>query len=154
MLSTMLFQIEAWADCQPEIAALCVRHWEEIAHNRDLIKLDPDWDKYQKLAQMQMLSVATARVDGILVGYQIYIVAPHMHYRQSLTALSDVLYLAPEYRQGRAGIRLMQCAEEELKRLNVQRIVQNVKVTNDWSKILERMGYKPFEYIYTKLLGV
>jgi hypothetical protein len=48
----------------------------------------------------------------------------------------------------------MQCAEEELKRLNVQRIVQNVKVTNDWSKILERMGYKPFEYIYTKLLGV
>jgi len=154
MLSTITFQIECWADCQPEIASLCVRHWEEIAHNKDLIKLDPDWERYRILADNHVLSVATARVDGILIGYQIYMVMAHLHYKQSLTAMSDVLYLAPEYRQGTAGIRLMKCAEEELNRLGVQRIIQNVKLTADWGVILERMGYKPFERIYTKLLGV
>jgi GNAT superfamily N-acetyltransferase len=66
--------------------------------------------------------------------------------------MSDVLYLAPEYRKGTTGIRLMKTAEEELVKLGVQRIVQNVKLTNDWGSILERMGYKPFERIYTKVL--
>ena len=148
----LTFDIEPWAKCQKEIASLCVRHWEEIAHNKDFIKLDPDWDKYANLANAGMMSVTTARDGSILVGYQIYFVMPHLHYKQSLTAMSDVLFLAPEHRIGAAGIRLMKAAEEELVKLGVQRIVQNVKLSNDWGSILERMGYKPFERIYTKIL--
>jgi GNAT superfamily N-acetyltransferase len=144
--------IEPWSKCQPDIAQLCVRHWEEIAHNKDFIKLDPDWDKYALLDKAGMLSVTIARVDGVIAGYQIYMVMPHLHYKNSLTAMSDVLYLAPEQRHGTFGIRLMKAAEEELNRLGVQRIIQNVKLTNDWGKILERMGYKPFERIYAKIL--
>ena len=151
-MDTLVFKIEEWRKCQKDIEKLCVRHWQEIAHNKDFIKLDPDWEKYQKLADAGMMSVTTARDGVILAGYQIYFVMPHMHYKQSLTAMSDVLFLAPEYRRGTAGIRLMKTAEEELVKLGVQRIVQNVKLTNDWGPILERMGYKPFERIYTKIL--
>lgn len=100
-----------------------------------------------------MLSVATARLDGELVGYQVYIITPHLHYKSSITAMSDILYLAPEHRLGRLGLKLMQHAESELKARNVQRVIQNVKLSNDWGRILERMGYKPFERIYAKLLG-
>lgn len=152
MVSSLTFGIEPWDRCQADIAKLCVRHWEEIAHNRDFIKLDPDWQKYANLAKAGMMSVTCARDGSILAGYQIYVVMPHMHYKSSLTALSDVLYLAPEYRQGSAGIRLMKAAEEELVKIGVQRVVQNVKISNDWSPILTRMGYKEFERIYTKIL--
>ena len=98
------------------------------------------------------MSVTTARDGSILVGYQIYFVMPHMHYKNSLTAMSDVLFLAPEHRKGLAGILLMKSAEKELVKLGVQRIIQNVKLANDWGSILERIGYKPFERIYTKIL--
>lgn len=150
---SIAYQIEPWSQMQPEFAVLCVRHWNEIAHNKSLIPLDPDWDRYAAFAQMGLLTIATARHEGALVGYQIYIVMPHLHYKQSLTAMSDVVYLAPEHRKGRAGIRLMDCAEDELKRIGVQRVMQNVKFTNDWGSILERKGYKPFEKIYAKILA-
>lgn len=152
MSDAITYAQEPWARCQAEIATLCVRHWEEIAHNKEFIKLDPDWPKYAALDAAGMLSVTTARDGAELVGYQIYFVMPHMHYKQSLTASSDVLYLAPERRNGTAGIRLMRCAEEALEKLGVQRVVQNVKLANDWGQILERMGYTPFERIYTKIL--
>lgn len=87
-----------------------------------------------------------------MVGYQVYIVTPHLHYKSSLTALSDVLYLAPEHRQGTTGIRLMKAAEEALVKRGVQKVVQNVKLKNDWGLILERMGYSPIERIYAKML--
>lgn len=146
------FQTEPWSDFEEEGAALCVRHWEEIALNKDAIKLDPDWQRYRRIDAEGLLSVTTAREEGKLVGYQVYIVTPHLHYKSSLTALSDVLYLAPEHRQGTTGIRLMKAAEEALVKRGVQKVVQNVKLKNDWGLILERMGYSPIERIYAKML--
>lgn len=149
----MQIATETWSEAQPDIEVLCVRHWEEIAHNKSLIPLDPDWEKYKQLEAAGMLSVTTARDDvGALVGYQVYLITPHLHYRSSMTAMSDILYLAPEHRQGRLGINLMKHAEQELRNRNVQRVMQNVKLSNDWGRILERLGYKAFERIYAKIL--
>ena len=145
-------QSESWENAQPEIAKLCIRHWEEIALNKDLIPLNPDWKHYEELSNAGMLEVTTARTEKSLIGYQIYIVGPHLHYKSSITAISDVLYLAPEYRRGTTGIRLMKTAEKRLRERGVQRVVQNVKLHNDWGKILERMGYDPFECLYAKVL--
>ena len=147
------YQQETWDKFQPDFERLCVRHWEEIAHNKDLIPLSPDWNVYQGLANAGMLHATAAREEGELVGYQIYIVTPHPHYKTSLTANSDVLYLAPERRQGMTGIKLMKAAEANLKAIGVQRVLQNVKFSNDWGAILDRMGYSPFERIYSKILG-
>lgn len=149
----LTFSIEKWEECQPEITQLCVRHWEEIALNKDCIPLAPDWDRYQLLANAGMIESAVARDEGgRLVGYQVYIVMPHMHYKTSLTAMSDILFLAPEYRKGMTGIRLMKRAEDRLIERGVQRVIQNVKLHSDWGLILERMKYKPFERLYAKLL--
>ncbi len=152
MATGLNYQIELFGAAQPDLARLCVRHWEEIALNKGAIALDPDWDRYAQLEALGALVLATARAAGELVGYQIFLVTPHLHYRRSLTALSDVVYLAPEHRLGTAGIRLMRCAEAELKRRGVQRVVQNVKLHTDWGRVLERMGYAPIERIYSKLL--
>ena len=152
MAAELTYAIEPFSAAQPEVARLCVRHWEEIALNKGAIALDPDWERYAVLDSMQAIVLATARAEGDLVGYQIFLVSPHLHYRSSLTALSDVVYLAPEHRFGMAGIRLMRCAEAELRRRGVQRVVQNVKLHTDWGRVLERMGYAPIERLYSKLL--
>lgn len=145
--------VERWHKAQPEVAELCVRHWAEIAKNRDIIELAPDWDKYSKMSDAGLLHLTTARQYGLLVGYMLYIVMPHLHYSKSLTAFADVLYLMPECRQGTTGIRLLKVAEESLRGMCVQRVMQNVKPSNDWSLILTRMGYTEFETIYQKILG-
>jgi len=147
-------ETERWEDAQPGIAALCPRHWEEIALNKATIPLEPDWGRYQQLADLQMLETTTARNEaGDIVGYLIYIVAPHLHYKSSTTAMSDVLFLAPEYRRGTLGLKLLSRAEDRLCERGVQRVIQNVKLHNDWGAILERMGYAPIERIYSKMLG-
>ncbi len=148
----IVFAQEPFALIVAGLKTLTVRHWEEIAHNKELIKLDPDWEKYQNLGDMGIAHFTSARKNNELVGYQIYFVMPHMHYKSSLTAISDVLFLAPEVRKGRTGIKLIQFAEKNLKAIGVQRVLQNVKLSNDWGTILEVLGYKPFERIYAKLL--
>lgn len=146
-------KVEPWSAITAEDRKLCQRHWEEIAHNKEKIKLDPDWERYDEMGKRGVLHLTTARRDGVLVGYVIYFLVYHVHYRKSLTAIADVLYLVPEERFGRTGIRLLEQSEASLKGMGVQRVVQNVKVDHDWSPILTRLGYKPFERLFSKLLG-
>lgn len=54
-----------------------------------------------------------SRGSGILAGYAAYFLTPNLHYRSRLVAEADVFYLAPEYRRGLAGLRLLQAAERE-----------------------------------------
>lgn len=150
-MSFVEIKVEPWSVLTPEDKKLCERHWEEIAHNKDKIKLDPDWERYEGMAKAGVLHLTTARREGVLVGYVVYFLVYHVHYRKSLTAIADVLYLVPEERLGRTGIRLLQQSEESLKGMGVQRIIQNVKIDKDWSPILTHLGYKPFERLYTKV---
>jgi hypothetical protein len=145
-------KVEPWSILTALDRGLCVRHWQEIAHHQDKIPLSPDWERYRKMAEAGVIHLTTARDAGILVGYLVYFVVPHLHYSKSITALSDVLYLAPEYRLGTTGIRLLKVAEVSLRALGVQRVIQNVKVDHDWSPILLRQGYTLFERVYSKLL--
>lgn len=151
---TVAVAVEPWSVLTDEDKSLCERHWYEIAHNRETIPLKPDWGKYKRMADAGIIHLTTAREDGKLIGYLVYIVSHHLHYSTSLTAYADVLYLVPEKRSGSGvGLRLIRFAEKDLKLKGVQRVLQNVKVDNDWSPILCFLGYKPFETIYSKLLG-
>ena len=40
----MKYQIEKVRDCRKEVQPLIEKHWEEIALNQDVIKLNPDWE--------------------------------------------------------------------------------------------------------------
>ncbi len=51
----MKYQQEFLATVENDIRPLIQRHWEDIALNKDKIKLNPDWEAYQKLEQAGML---------------------------------------------------------------------------------------------------
>lgn len=138
-----------WEELEPRLRD----HWTEIATWLD-IDLDPDTDAYAALEEADMLRVFTARTAaGRLVGYAAYFVRSHLHYQHSRQASQDVLYLAPEYRRGRAGIRLIRYVDAALAAEGVQVVYQHVKAAHDFGPVLEHEGYFLAEKIYAKRLS-
>nr|WKF58830.1 hypothetical protein HUO10_003331 [Paraburkholderia busanensis] len=147
------YQLESFDEYYPEAQVLLANHWEEVALNKDVIKLDIDEAEYRALDRQGALQILTVRCDGALVGYKVHVVKGHLHYKSSLTAFSDVYYLSPEIRsKPRVPLRMFQRAEDELKRRGVQRIIETTKLHSNKQKFLEFQGYGPSELVLTKIL--
>jgi len=148
----LTFRQEAYSDAVDEAQPLLVDHWHEIALNKDTVPLEPDWERYRQLERAGVLNLTTARDDGELVGYALYIVAANLHYRGLVVADSDVFFLDRRYRRGSAGLRLLQAAEDNLVAAGVGRIVNRVKIHHDVGPIFLRLGFTPIERVYSKLV--
>ena len=150
-MSTVIQQETYW-DAIPGIKGLIEAHWREVAHYQDEVKLDPDWSKYAALDSQNRVVVLTARQDGVMVGYSMFFLHHHIHYRDCLVASNDVLYLRPEVR-GVVGAKLIMRSESVLRALGVHRITWHIKPEHDWSGMMKRLGYDTEEIIVGKLLG-
>lgn len=134
-----------------EFKAVIPEHYEELCPVKEY-PLDPDWDAYKRLNDSKMLRCITCRADGELIGYIIFFISPHIHYKTCITAVEDIYFLKKEYRRGRIGIRLFKYAEEVLKRIGVNRIIYGTKVYLDNSKLFNYLGYKHTDKVFTKLI--
>ena len=105
------YQQESLVTTKEDARPLLEKHWEEIALNKDTIKLNPDWDAYADLEDAGILKIFTARSDGNLIGYFVVFVRSHIHYKDNLFAYNDILYLDKDYRKGFTGAKLMKFAE-------------------------------------------
>ena len=92
------------------------------------------------------------RNDDELIGYVIFFIAPHLHYKSCKRAIEDIYFVKKEYRKGRVGIKLFQYAEEVLKHCGVEVIVMNTKVHLDNTRLFEYLGYKMTDKVFTKIL--
>jgi len=127
-------------------------HYEELCVTKEF-DYEPDYDAYKRLAQAGMLRCITCRADGELIGYIIFFISPHLHYKSCVTATEDIYFVKKEYRKGRVGIKLFQYAEKVLKQFGINRIVMHTKVHLDHSKLFEYLGYKWTDKVFTKILG-
>lgn len=148
----LTFQKESWIKISPELPAIFYAHWEEVALERKVIPLDPDWERYARMDLEGVSHMMTVRDDGILVGYYHAIVMPHLHYKSSKTAWSDIFYLHPFYRRGLTGYKLVRAAEKMLKDLGVQRSYVMTKAHLPINILMKRMKYRLIERTFTKLL--
>ena len=73
------YQEETYDSVIDEIKPLLEGHYQEIANNRDVIKLNPDYEIYKRFCELGQIRIVTARADGELVGYCIVVVRPHLH---------------------------------------------------------------------------
>ncbi len=151
-LRGITFQTEKVSDLWDEVMPLLERNRQEIAHYQD-IPLGPDIEAYAAVEKAGRLRCYTARDVRTLIGYLVFSVGPNLHYKSSLQATQDVLFLAPEYRKGGSGLGLIQHDERALTAEGVQVILQHVKLTNQVGKLLATMGYERIEEIYAKRLG-
>lgn len=148
----LTYRRETIAAIKDEILPLLDAHWREIALDQDTVKLDPDWATYDVLDQIGALLIVTARHEGTLVGYAVYLISQNIHYKNLRGAENDLYWLDPVYRKGRAGIELFRAAEFLLAGEGVQKVTHKVKLDHDVGRVFERLGYKPIERIYIKTL--
>lgn len=128
-------------------------HWDEVALNKDKIKVNPDWDTYYLLQEQGKLDIFTARDEGVLVGYFVVFVSPHIHYKDHLFAKNDLLYLSPSHRKGFTGVKLIKFAEKMLKEDGVSVLVVNTKNHKPFHKLMEFLGFSSAETLYSKYIG-
>jgi hypothetical protein len=138
-----------------EARALSEEHWHEVGHYRDM-PLDVNWDMYLRLEATGALRVFSARAAHLLVGYALYLIGSALSYRTIVTAQCSTIYLHPDYRAGRLGMRFIKYTEGAIKEeFPDKRIIisQHCKVRRNFGPMLERLlGYELQDYVYTKAL--
>jgi len=146
------YAVEDPATFIEELKEVIPLHYDELCVTKDF-PLMPDYEAYGRLYVAGFLWCVTARDESGLVGYAIFIVQPHLHYKSCKTAFEDIYFLRKEHRLGRTGIRLFQFAEEALRADGVHRIIMHTKIHMDNSKLFEYLGYKHTDKLYTKILS-
>jgi GNAT superfamily N-acetyltransferase len=147
------YDVESVHEVAAEAGPLLEAHYREVAHYQDKVALAPIWEQYKQLERKGDFILMCARKDGELVGYAGWFVRMHPHYAGCMIGANDVIYLKPEHRRGRVGLRLITESEYLLKVLGVDRVTWHVKPSLDWSPILKRLGYQLEEMVYGKYTG-
>ena len=149
---SVYYAVEDPATFIEELKEIIPAHYDELCVTKDF-PLAPDYEAYGRLYVAGMLRCITAREENSLVGYVIFTVQPHLHYKTCKTAFEDIYFLVKEHRLGRTGIRLFQFAEAALRAEGVNRIIMHTKVHLDNSRLFEYLGYKHTDKLYTKILS-
>lgn len=147
-IGKILFAVEKFKDAIEEARPLLRLHWDEIAKNKGLLKLDPDTETYERMGEHLLL--VTARHDGRLVGYFLWFLLNHPHYRQVSVAEEDLHFLLPEYRQGLVGYKLIKVACQAAIECGAKLLVIREKIGHERPAIMRRLGFVPTDVIYTR----
>lgn len=151
-MSTIQFKIEPVLSVRSEMETLLLDHYEELTLNKSVVKLNPDWEEYNRLEISNKFTLITVRLETNLIGYIAFFIKPHIHYKDLIVASNDVLYLKKEYRLGMTGVRMLKYAEQTVKELGADKITWHVKHSSDFRPILHRMGYVDEDIIVGKIL--
>jgi hypothetical protein len=138
-----------------EIFDLMRAHYHEVAHHPD-IPPECDEGRYRTAEKVGLLRIYTVRVQDFLVGYWVGMVATSLHYKSSLQARQDTLFVHPDYRQGLVGYRFLKWVDQQLALEDVEIVYQHFKRLPDDRLNLEplfiRMGYRPiYEVLWKRL---
>lgn len=138
-----------------QLQALAEREYEEVGQ-KDLASLNVDWARYRALDEAGKLATFIAKrglgQSGVIVGYAVFIVQTHIHYKDSLVAANSAVYMTPEARAGRLVLKLLRYAEIGLKAQGVRKIYYHVKRERDFGRLLNHLGYEDVERMYAKVL--
>lgn len=138
-----------------EVRPLLEAHYQEIAWRQDAIPLDIDVERYKALwADGHVLVIAAREKDLTLVGYNVYFINHHLHYKSTVYAMNDVLYVKPSARGAAIALKMLRVAEDILSR-RYERLVMglHIKEDHDWGVIARRARYKKIEATWFKLVG-
>lgn len=145
----LTFQVESARRWLADGKALFALHRNEVAKHKDLLILNPDEDYYLKMADAGRLGIITARHRGVLVGYLVWTIAHHPHYKDILCAQDDAHYLHPAYRRGLMGYFLLRKALDALPRWGVQYCYVREKIGHEHPALMQRLGLEPLDITYS-----
>jgi len=133
-------------------SVLFEEHYEEIARNKEVMKLKPDEKAYRNLEEANQIFILSAWQDDVLIGYSVNFVLNHPHYADLLLAQNDLLYIKKEMRGSRAGLKLIKETETHATSLGCKLMLWHAKENTALGAILPRLKYGVQDIIYSKEL--
>ena len=127
-------------------------HYEEIARNKQIMKLKPDEETYRKMESAQQIFILSAKQDDLLIGYSVNFVINHLHYADLCMAQNDLLFISKEHRGGRIGLKLIRETENHATSLGCKLMLWHCKENTTLSGLLPRIKYGVQDIIYSKEL--
>ena len=135
---------------------LAAQHWDEVAADKDAIPLDPDYDAYRMMEKKGLFRSILARKDGHLIGYNAFFTAPSPHYRTTMHAVNDVIFVDKDHR-GVGGLLIRDAERRLLGLAPMVKIMYHAKTQVIVGKgtvgdLLAHMGYTHVEDVYSKIV--
>jgi len=142
------FQVEEFEPFLKDALVIFKQHYLELAEKPHVIPYNPNLKAYYRLYLANKLEIHSIRIDGKLIGYNVWFLMHYLHAKDGLTANSDILYLRPRYRKGLLGYKFLKWSIEAIKNRSPQRILMHVKPSHDYGALLERLGAEEYEKSY------
>lgn len=148
----LAYGIEPLETCWDEVVALGAAHWgETMEYYRGKQPFNPQFERYNQYDKVGWLITFTVRDEGKMIGYSLIYLVPSMHTQQTI-ATEDTIFLLPEYRRGRNGLRFHQFIEDELKKRGAKEITVTAQPGSAACRILEHLDFKVINHQYSKHL--
>lgn len=135
-------RIESVGAVFEELRGLHRAHWNETEEARHGLPFAPDYGRWVQLELSGRYLLATVRRDGRMVGYCAVYLDKSTH-TQEPVCTEQGLFLLPEARRGRNGIRLFRYMERIVIGLGVREITVMARDRNKVWKMWSRLGYRP-----------
>ena|ERR1700761_7697286 len=135
----------------PDLTTL---HWDEAGCDKDIFEHDPDWARYGRMENANILRWLAVRQNDELIGYSSVIINDNIHDKKVCCALISDIFVLPEKRQYGTANKLMDFLEGQLVGIGVKHITVGARLmVGEVGKWLKRRGYHCDEHLYTKSLG-
>ncbi len=138
------------SDKLAELLPLLQAHRDELATNQRLMQLAPNVDAYRALENTRSLLALVAYRGDEIAGYSINFIGPHLHYSGLRYVHNDALYVKPEHRGGRLGLRLMRETEWLARERGARLMMWHAKPGTALEKLMPRLGYGVQDIVFSK----
>lgn len=146
----MTFQQERIADVWDEAWPLMQTNAGESGLG--VIPFQPNRRVYDELERLGVTRLYTARANGVLVGYGLFLLSFHPQYAGTKLATQEVLYMDPVHR-GFGAAKFLTYTEQELKAEGAGAVMRHVRHgAVDYGRSLERLGYQAVQTAYLKVM--
>ena len=125
-------------------------HYKEIARNKQVMKLKPNWPSYHAVDKIGWLFIYLAMQNDVCIGYSMNIMMHHLHYADLKVCQNDVLFVKKEFRGGRLGLRLLKVTEDHARSEGCKLMLWHAKENTALAKLLPKLKYGVQEIMYSK----
>lgn len=139
--------VEKLSQFKDEIEFMIQDHHNEVGENDTEVNIS--WEAYGGLEEKGQLTSALMREDGKIIGYSIFQVGIMLAYG-ILTAVNLHLFLVKSRRNIVNGLKLIADGDQLLTEMGVKKINYYVTTKNDFSRLLERLGYNMEQKVFSR----
>lgn len=131
-------------------ATLFDEHWQEVALNKQVMVLKPDWQRYYAMEQQGALLALGAFDGDEMIGYSVSFVLRHLHYADLCICSNDILFVTEARRAGRLGLQLIRETEKAAKARGTRLMLWHAKQNTALATIMPKLGYGVQDIIFSK----